>query len=67
MLYLLGLPVPSDMDGQILSDVLQEGTLQRNPPTFEDSADFHLSEQRVYTEEEGRAMRDRLRELGYLE
>ena len=67
VLYLLGLPVPADMDGQILADVLQEGTIEHNPPVFEETAGFQYSEQQVYTEEESRAMRDRLRELGYLE
>jgi hypothetical protein len=41
VLYLLGLPIPEDADGELLRDALDEGTLRRVPPgriaTYDDA------------------------------
>ncbi|MDY7076295.1 MAG: alkaline phosphatase family protein [Chloroflexota bacterium] len=67
ILYLMGIPVPDDMDGQVLTDVISETHLKARPIAYavatgkEDSVSGY-----DYTEEEMESIRDRLRSLGYI-
>lgn len=69
ILYLLGLPIPTDMDGRVLEEALTSSYLRSNPIKYakeaEDSAGFP-SEKRdeVYKDEE--KIKSKLRALGYL-
>jgi arylsulfatase A-like enzyme len=66
ILYLLGYPVPDDMDGRVMAEALTNGYLAKHPvrvaaSTWEaadEETDFSPSEEAVITE--------RLKELGYL-
>ena len=80
LLYLLGLPIPRDMDGRVLETMLQPGQLAAHPIAFASAPDGGAGsehdataaapdgEQRgKYSEEEEEAVRRRLQGLGYLE
>ncbi len=68
-LYLLGLPIPADMDGQVLAEAITAGLLDRRPvehaPPTSPTAEVASSEQ-LYSAAEAEAVANRLRDLGYL-
>lgn len=67
VLYLLGLPIPKGMDGQILSQVLGISRLSEAPPTYSDDQDSEgKGKSEVFTTEDAQAIRERLSGLGYL-
>ncbi len=67
ILYLLGLPVPDDMDGRVLVQALREERLRAQPVEFVSAASASTEEvARDLTKEEDEEIRDHLRGLGYL-
>jgi predicted AlkP superfamily phosphohydrolase/phosphomutase len=68
ILYTMGLPVPTDMDGKVLESAYQESVLLEKPISVDS---VELSEpavqDMVYSPEEEEAIRQRLGDLGYLE
>jgi len=69
VLYLLGLPIPVDMDGQVLTEAITTDLLNRQPiersgPTS--ALNEALTSGKVYSDEEAETIADRLRSLGYL-
>jgi predicted AlkP superfamily phosphohydrolase/phosphomutase len=66
LLYALGLPIPKDMDGQVLIQLFAPSAVSQNPPTFTDLVSAPLSAEHVLSDEEEGAMRRRLHGLGYL-
>lgn len=67
MLYLLGQPVPGDLDGRLITEALDPALLDRRPPTYSDEETASLPETEGYSPEDEQAVEDRLRSLGYLE
>jgi predicted AlkP superfamily phosphohydrolase/phosphomutase len=71
ILHLMGLPVPDDMDGAVAKEILAEGFLEENPIMRIHANDGDGARQggdeREYSQEEERALADRLRGLGYME
>lgn len=69
ILYLLGLPVPKDLDGRVLSEALSPSLLSSRPPEYRDppvtSADDDAGGYLEQEEEE--QIRDALRGFGYIE
>jgi predicted AlkP superfamily phosphohydrolase/phosphomutase len=68
ILYLLGHPVPTYMDGRVLEEALGSDFLARHPVRIVDAATSGYGEPEVvhYTEGEEDMIEDRLRGLGYL-
>lgn len=68
LLYLMGLPIPKDMDGHLLEAALDERTLQEHIPQYDtpESPDS-LASPALLNEGDEALMRDRLRGLGYIE
>jgi len=68
ILYLLGVPIPSEMDGKIVSQIFKDSFLESNSPVYYDSfpEEKKLTEERVYTEEDEKYILDSLKNLGYL-
>ena len=70
MLYLLGQPIPDDMDGKVLLDWFQAEAAQGDP-TYEDSSQNEsaalVNAQAEYSAEEASLVEERLKNLGYLE
>lgn len=67
ILYLLGLPIPLDMDGRVLKDVFTEDYLNQYPIAYEESGYEEPSRLVSYTDEEGKRIAERLKGLGYIE
>jgi predicted AlkP superfamily phosphohydrolase/phosphomutase len=69
VLYLMGLPVPSDMDGRVIEEAIQPSYLDTHPIEWTSGAAQLLFEEKKgddYTEEESKDIEERLRGLGYL-
>ncbi|MBI3948843.1 MAG: alkaline phosphatase family protein [Acidobacteria bacterium] len=67
ILYLLGLPAQSDMDGLVLTSAIAPDHLDRYPITYDQIAVAgHDRERFEYTDEENTSIEQRLRDMGYL-
>jgi len=67
VLHTMGLPVPSDMDGQVLADAFEEEYMTSFPVTMSDpSVASESTAGSGYTEEGEKEIMDRLEGLGYL-
>jgi predicted AlkP superfamily phosphohydrolase/phosphomutase len=70
VLYLMGLPIPGDMDGKPLLEVLDADFVARNPPQYQDvtpGSAAPVVPETVFSEEESEMIADRLRSMGYIE
>jgi predicted AlkP superfamily phosphohydrolase/phosphomutase len=69
LLYLLDLPVPSDMDGKVLEDAVTADYLAEHPVRrIESGGDESQGRgESAYTDEEAEKIEERLRSLGYIE
>lgn len=65
LLYAMGLAVPQDMDGRVLTDVFTEDFAANNPVHFDESSSLRFSEKFESTEEDEELVRRRLEGLGY--
>jgi predicted AlkP superfamily phosphohydrolase/phosphomutase len=70
VLYLMGIPVPDDMDGRVLVEALDEQFLEANPIEFEavdpDVEADAAETQRGFTQDESELIAKRLQALGYI-
>jgi predicted AlkP superfamily phosphohydrolase/phosphomutase len=67
LLHVLGLPVPSHMDGRVLTEAFADGSRPANVPiTYEQTNGAHKGETVGYTPEQEEKVKERLRQLGYL-
>lgn len=66
MLYLMGLPIPDDVDGEVLSEIVAESFLKQNAVRFADSAKTGAAAKTHLTAEEEADIISRLQGLGYL-
>lgn len=71
LLHLQGLPVAGDMPGRVLTEALDPALLARSPvrtiPTYETSPLRHPDAPVLANEDEDRALREKLRSLGYID
>jgi len=66
ILYLFGVPMPVDIDGQIIEGVFERGYLEAHPPEYvQTSTDEEVGE-RGWREGEEEEIEERLRGLGYV-
>ena len=66
-LYLLGEPIPDDLEGRLLAEAIDPALLDARPPEYVESADFEPGAPRPYDAAGVAEVEDRLRSLGYLE
>ena len=67
MLYRMGIPIPDDMDGKVLDDIFEPDFLNKHEKKFAHVVDDDTgSKSSGYTEEEKAAVRDKLKDMGYL-
>jgi predicted AlkP superfamily phosphohydrolase/phosphomutase len=67
LLYLLGEPVPTELEGRVLVEAIDPGLLERRPPEYEEAAEIRPGETEEYAAGESAAVEERLRGLGYIE
>ncbi|NVM20234.1 MAG: alkaline phosphatase family protein [Desulfobacterales bacterium] len=68
ILYMLGQPIPEDMDGKVLTEIFDENFQRSNSPRYErPSSAANASEVVSYSDGESRKIAERLKGLGYLE
>lgn len=69
ILYLMGTPVPADMDGRVLQQAILPSHLQLNPPRYMEPPEGGKAKAQSlgYSEEEATCVEERLRGLGYVE
>jgi len=69
VLYTMGLPVPADMDGRVLTELFEPAIVAQNTPHYE-APSGSVSDGREaacdYSNDEAKQITDRLRGLGYL-
>jgi predicted AlkP superfamily phosphohydrolase/phosphomutase len=72
VLYLMGLPIPHDMDGVPLVDALDPDFVASRPPHHETNGGgagkpMESPAETVFTEDEARLIEERLKSMGYIE
>ncbi len=67
ILYLMGTPIPSNIDGKVLTDLVEKDYLRQNLIKFSDDIGGIEREEFIYTEEERKALQKELKSLGYIE
>ncbi|MBX7223009.1 MAG: alkaline phosphatase family protein [Blastocatellia bacterium] len=66
ILHLLGQPVPEDMDGRVLTEILSDDFMRSHPVSVGEAATGEDLPDIEFSDEESDEVRERLRELGYL-
>ena len=70
VLHLMGVPIPSDMDGRVLSEMLDEDFMEANPIEWEKTETEAQTEVpddlHAFTEQESELIARRLQALGYI-
>lgn len=66
ILYLMGEPIPEEMDGRVLTEIVEESYLEANPIRFEKAPEESSPvDKAAYSETEEAEIKDRLAGLGY--
>ena len=66
VLYLMGLPVPKDMDGKVLKEIIDDDYVSMNPITFTEDTKVDHRKDNNYSQDDEKKIEERLRNLGYL-
>jgi predicted AlkP superfamily phosphohydrolase/phosphomutase len=66
VLYLMDQPIPSDMDGRVLTSTFEPSFLSAHPPRFSSAGGDEGSPDIGYSDEEAERIREQLEGLGYL-
>lgn len=66
-LYLLGEPIPGELEGRLLAEAIDPGLLDRRPPEYAEPTGIEVGAPRPYDAEGAAEVEERLRSLGYLE
>ena len=67
ILYLLGEPIPLDLEGRVIEEAIDPQLLDRRAPEYRTPETIELAASRAYGAEETAEVAERLRGLGYLE
>jgi len=67
VLYLLGIPVPDDMDGSVLREAIDERYLSQNPVRTMASSEGEETAHEEFGLRETEAIESKLRGLGYID
>jgi hypothetical protein len=67
ILYLLGQPVPEDMDGRVLQELFEPAFTAANRVQFGGAPRYDAEQGTHYSAEEAAIVEERLKDLGYIE
>ena len=67
ILYLMGQPVPEDMDGRVLEELFEPAFIAANPVQVGGSEGLKGGQGAQYSDEEAAIVEERLKALGYIE
>jgi len=67
ILYLMGCPIPDDMDGKVLTSAFNPSYLESNPIKYEKVIEKAAPREHKWSKEEEKAIKERLKALGYLQ
>ncbi len=67
ILYLMGKPIPEDVDGHVLNEIISDDFVKENEIRFEKTTSYEHSNETALNEDETEQMQRQLRSLGYLE
>ncbi len=67
VLYLLGEPIPDDLEGRVLTELIDGALLDARPPEYVEAVEIEVGAPRRYDAAGVAEVEDRLRSLGYLE
>jgi predicted AlkP superfamily phosphohydrolase/phosphomutase len=68
ILYMMGQPIPNDMDGRVLTEIFEPDYNERHPVSYRTvSPAEEVAEAATYSAEESEIIRKRLQDLGYVE
>lgn len=69
ILHLLGVAIPSDLDGRVLDKIFEPSFLQNYPPQYTEppKSDDARSKGSAYSDDDAARVEERLRSLGYIE
>lgn len=69
ILYLMGLPIPNDMDGEVITSCIKDDFLKANTIAhfeYQSSTSGGIEEYRAYTDQEEEELKEALKGLGYI-
>ncbi|HHT9125024.1 MAG TPA: alkaline phosphatase family protein [Candidatus Brocadiia bacterium] len=68
ILFTMGVPIPSDMDGKVLTAAFKPAYIQSKCPEFCEAGTSHTTQPEAfsYTEQQAKQIEERLRNLGYI-
>jgi predicted AlkP superfamily phosphohydrolase/phosphomutase len=66
LLYLMGEPVPADMDGRVLTEIVAEDYLSANPISYSQADESAPANEIEYSEAENAEVIESLKNLGYI-
>jgi arylsulfatase A-like enzyme len=67
ILYLMDIPIPSDMDGKVIKEIFDAKYLKQNPIKYEKKAAKQIAQQEYpYSKQEEEEIKKRLKALGYM-
>jgi len=68
IMYVMGLPIPSDMDGKVLTTAFESSFVKRNSPKYKKTVTRKETEEErvIYSKEAEDEIKKRLKTLGYL-
>lgn len=66
-LYLMGLPIPEDLDGRVITEIFDEQFLKTHPINYQKIDIYKEREALLLSKEDEEKMREHLRNLGYIE
>jgi predicted AlkP superfamily phosphohydrolase/phosphomutase len=64
ILYLMGLPVPTDMDGRVLLETMKEEWVEKHPVQYTTPGGESQREELSYSQDEEKEIREKLKGLG---
>ena len=67
ILYLLSQPLPTDLDGRLVTEGIDPALLEQRPPEYADLEGVSVGEVESYAAADEESVEERLRSLGYLE